>query len=53
MDQKHTEQDPGIDAAEMETLVREVLERIEDEDIAENLDATTRYAVGEEDTGFW
>jgi hypothetical protein len=53
MENKHKEQDPGIDATEVETLVREVLERIEDEDIAENLDATTEYAVGEEDLGSW
>ncbi len=50
MDTQHTE--PKLEAAELESLVCEVLEHLEDEDVAQNLDPTTLYGVGEEST-FW
>ena len=50
MDTQRTDRE--FDAAELESLVREVLERIEDEDIAQNLDATTRY-MPDEESSFW
>ena len=37
---------------EIKSIVEEVLEQIEDDDIAENLDMTTRYAVDEESSGW-
>lgn len=36
---------------EIRDIIEEVLEQIEDEDIAENLDVTTRYMVDEESGG--
>jgi hypothetical protein len=37
---------------EIKSIVEEVLEQIEDDDIADNLDMTTRYAVDEESSGW-
>jgi hypothetical protein len=36
---------------EIRDIIEEVLEQIEDEDIAENLDVTTRYMPDEESGG--
>jgi hypothetical protein len=38
---------------EILSLVEEVMEQIEDEDIAENLDVTTRYMPEEEAPSGW
>jgi hypothetical protein len=38
---------------ELNSIVEEVLEQIEDEEIAENLDVTTRYMPDEEAPSGW
>ena len=37
---------------EIREIIEEVLERLEDEEIADNLDVTTRYMPGEESSGW-
>jgi len=42
-----------MDKDELKEIVEEVLERLEDEEIADNLDATTRYMPDEEAPTGW